>query len=67
MNTFKQDQFDLLSTSTSSEIDKLQFTADKKSENFNAQVKLTQISIDSSNKQIDEIKSRLVELEDISK
>jgi len=61
-----KDQFKLLSSSTSSKIDVLEFNVDKKSESFNEQIKLTQQSIHSSNKQIDEIKSRLVELKDIS-
>jgi len=61
-----KDQFKLLSTSTSSKIDALESNADRNSESFNEQIKLTQQSIHSSNKQIDEIKSRLVELKDIS-
>jgi len=61
-----KDQFKLLSTSTSSKIDALESNANKNSEIFNEQIKLTQQSIRSSNKQIDEIKSRLVELKDIS-
>jgi len=61
-----KDQFKLLSTSTSSKIDALESNANRNSEIFNEQIKLTQQSLRSSNKQIDEIKSRLVELKDIS-